>query len=220
MPDRTNSAEPFANDIDYIEAEAAVVVAKSARIEAEHLDEVREDRRRDTIGDKPSTANKERERKAVILKESEDRKRADLDARIEATKAAGKVLGIDALCVQYHLGAVERTTVLLSVMAALDEYLESAMGKTAPGTFCARLSPEIVWAYMQLTFAQRIEEGRQAFVATSPLLKNGLITLTMGRDATPYDLRSAGIGITQAAFDAVLGLTIRQAKPNDAEACS
>lgn len=201
------SAEPFASDIAFIEAEGAFVLARSARLEAERsLKDELSDRlgRGNTIGSKPSTAAKELERKALNLREAEDKLRQNISRRVEASIATDFVAGLDALCGEFNLNQVERTTLLLATLAATDERYEDAIRSIATG--CGgQTTPELVSAYLELGFAERIA-ARAAFQPSSPLLRNGLISLTVGRSSMPYDLRSAFANVTQRAFDVILGL--------------
>ncbi len=208
----TSTIQPFPSDISFLEADAAYWVAKAARIEAERRWEPKEEGRLDTVGVKATTHSKENERQLVALTITEAAHKAELDLRIEATEAAGRVLGIDALCKMHKLGAVERTTLLLCVYAALDEGLETALCRAAPPAYGARISPEVIWSLTELDFAQRATEGRRPFSPSAPLLLNNLVTLTLGRTATPADLRSGSLAITQAAFDHVLGVANIDAK--------
>jgi hypothetical protein len=203
----TDNHEPFTDDINFLEAEGSYVIARSARMDAERriADDRKDGRRKDTIGHKPSTASKEWERKAVALIDAEDRLRQELDQRIEATKASSKSLGLDALCGEFNLGMVERTTLLLATLVALDERYEDCLREVGCSGFGVQVMPELVFGYLELDFAARIE-ARAVYMPTAPLLKSNLVTITMGRDASPYELRSASIQITQAAFNRILGV--------------
>jgi hypothetical protein len=206
MNTNISKPKPFANDVDYLEAEGGFILARAARLTAERkLVEDRHDSRRDTIGIKASAASKEGERRITILRETEDRLRADLDGRLSATHAAGPTLGLDALTAEFELGPVERTTLLFGTLAALDEKFEEAIRDIGSHSYGSQLCPELVFAYLELDFAGRVE-ARPVYFPASPLLKHGLIALTTGNSATPYDLRSAYVTITPKAFNTVIGI--------------
>ena len=197
--------EPL-NDVEYLELEAKFLVAKAARAEAERGQaEGKTQTRRDTIGVKPTTASKDMERRIAALRDAEDQLRHQIDQRVAVTTATGKTLGIDALVTEFKLNAVERTAILLSTLVCLGQKYEDAINRVAEPAFSRSLSPQGLWSYLGLGFAERIA-ARACFQPTSPLLKHGLVTLTMGHSATPYELRECDIGITQMAFDRVLGL--------------
>ena len=199
----TPTIEPFNDNLAFLRADSAFWVAKAARIEAERLWEP-DPGRKDTIGQKATTHGKENQRKLLSLTVADAALKTELDARLEATKAAGVVLGIDTLCDRFKLGEIDRVTLLLCVYAAIDEEIEAAICRCAPATFGVRLSPDIVWSVLELDFAGRAVEGRKPFAPTAPLLLNNLVTMTLGRDATPYDLRSGHLCITQRAFDTIV----------------
>ena len=199
----TPTIEPFSDNLAFLKADSAFWVAKAARIEAERLWEP-DPGRKDTIGQKATTHGKENQRKLLALTIADAAQKAELDARLEATRAAGTVLGIDMLCNKFRLGEVETVTLLLCVYAVIDEEIETNICRCAPATFGVRLSPDIVWSLLELDFCARAVEGRKPFAPTAPLLLNNLITLTLGRDATPYDLRSGHLCITQRAFDTIV----------------
>jgi hypothetical protein len=197
----------FPTDVHYLEAAAAHVVAKAARIAAEARWEPRETGHTDTVGKQPSTYSKETDRRIVVLRAAEEQAKQELDAGLAVTQSAGIILGIDRVTKHYSLTEQERTTLLLATLAALAEELETAICSIGPASFGPQLAPEVVWVFMEYDFEQQVVEGRKAFLPTGSLLVHDLISLTIGRTATPSSVRSATIMVTQKGFDAVVGIT-------------
>lgn len=202
----TQQAEPFANDVAYIAAEGAVLLARAARMDLDRrMADAKEDGRCDTIGRRKSTHASELERQWSAAVEAEEKARNDLEGRIAATVACGKVSGLEALCRKYDLNTFERTVLVLAALVALESKYETALGNVAHENFGSDVSPQAVWAYLEMDMAARIA-SRSAFAPSSSLLKHGLVTMTWGRSASPYDLRSATVQIRQQAFDLIVGL--------------
>ena len=204
----TTNTKPtmFNTDVEYIEAETAWAKARCARITAERrLAESQKDYRRGTLGRKPNTETSEHQRQLPALWEKEHDLRENIDARIAVTTASGKILGIDVLVELHGLDAVGRTTLLMATLAGLSEELEDLFDAVAPAGFSSLMTPEHVWNFMELEFADRIP-ARQPFNPTAALLRESLVTIQFGHTITPRDVRCGHIEITQKCFDAVLGL--------------
>ena len=204
----TQHAEPFADDVAYIADEGSLLLARAERMDLDRkMADAKEDNRRDTVGRRKSTHSSELQRQWSGAVEAEEKVRNDLERRIAATVASGKVLGLEALCRKYDLNAFERTVLVLAALVALDGKYETALGNVAHETFGSDVSPQAVWAYLEMDMAARIA-SRSAFSPSSALLKHGLVTMTWGRSASPYDLRSATVQIRQRAFDLIVGLPV------------
>ena len=203
---------PFKNDVEYIEAEFHHVRARCARLAVERqIAEHAAEPTTHTVGLKTSTRAVELERQLGLLRETEDTLRADTDDRIAATTVSGKVLGIDGLVASLGLDRHERTVLLVTVLSALQEDTDDALGQVAPRGFCVQATaPETIWMFMGLDFAQRVN-ARSGFAPTAPLMREGILTISTGQTTTPRDLRTATLEVTQKGFDAVLGLTAKSA---------
>lgn len=190
-------------NIAYIEAEGALLLARAARIDIERqLADAREETRRDTVGRRKSTHSTELDRQWTATVEAEERARTDVERLTACT-----TLGINALATKHDMNSLERCVLTLCVLAALDNKYETAMGTIGHGSFASDPSPETVWRFLDMDFAARIA-SRVAFAPSSALLKHGLITMTWGRSATPADLRCAHLQVRSGAFSTMLGLPV------------
>lgn len=102
-----HATQPFANDADYLEAEFAWVAARcrhlGARIDAEN--EARDQQVGLIDADDPQAGwSGETKEKVARLAIAETTLRETIDARLEATKAAGRALGLDRIARRHDLG--------------------------------------------------------------------------------------------------------------------
>jgi hypothetical protein len=208
MPDRPIA--PFEDDIEFLAAgEIPWARARSKRIGVQRELHQAEDEilpLRGVVGTARTPKPDELRRYFAIIQHEEDGLRRDIDARLALNRSGGPTLGLDALCAEYGLGVFERTLLLLAVLPALGEDIFSVLDPaTARGYMGSLLCPEHIWQYLEMNVEERIK-SRLALLPTAPLLGAGLITLDIGRSASPASIADARIEITSAAFAKIVSI--------------
>jgi len=205
MPPTT--PQPFSSDLDYLEHEFGWIRAKAQRIAAERAaKEPNEDFRKQHVGETRMTGTLDAARRVPALKKAEEDARADIDHRLAASRAAGRILGLDALCTEHSLSAFERVVLLLGTLAAIGEKFGNFLdGVGRSGYWGGNLTPDVLWDFCESGLAERIE-SRKSFLPTAALIKNGLVCLQIGPTTTPANLATAYVEITSKAFAKIVGV--------------
>jgi len=206
------SSKPFDTAPEFVEFEIQWLAARTARLHAEQ--ELREAERDVNIHGtrvgkrhKPVAAEEAR-RVAAIFRAKEDKLRGEIDARLEATREAGTVLGLQRLADEHDLTGDERLALLVATVPTLGERLtQEVLGKLDSYI----VSSPSVEMMILLTEAEPVEDRlkvRAMFDSPEvPLIKSGLISMDFHtREAAPSDLPGAQFSITENAFKAILGL--------------
>jgi len=206
------AAKPFENNASYIESEIQWLTARTSRLAAEQ--ELREAERDVSIHGtrvgrrhKPVAADEAR-RVATIYRAKEDKLRADIDARIDATRKAGTVLGLVKLSEQHGLSSHERLALLLAVVPTLGERLMNEVAGKLDAYVVNQPSVEML---IILTESESVEDRlavRAMFDSPEvPLVKHGLISMDFHtREASPADLPGAQFSLNADAFNTIVGL--------------
>ena len=203
---------PFDTDAQYIQSEVHWLAARTSRLAAEHeLQEAEQDTNihgtRVGKRHKPVAADEAR-RVATLFREKEGKLRADIDARLEVTRKAGTVLGLDRICMEHDLSTVERLALLVAAIPCLGERLtQNILGKL-DSYIVNQPSVEMM---LLLTESESVEDRLKVrALFNSPevgLVKHGLISMDFHRnEASPADLPGAQFSLTEMAFNTILGL--------------
>jgi hypothetical protein len=207
-----NPIKPFTTNANYIESEIHWLCVRTSRLAAEQ--ELRAAERdinshgtRVGRRHKPVAADEAR-RLATVFRTQEDKLRADIDARIEATRKSGVTLGLDRLCEQHDLAPYERLALLVAVVPTLGEKLTQEVLGKLDSYIVNQPSVEML---IILTESQSVEDRlkvRSMFNSPEvPLVKLGLISMDFHRnEASPADLPGAQFSLTEMAFNTIVGL--------------
>jgi len=140
-----------------------------------------------------------------VLQADADDLREHIDGRLVAHREAGKSLALDAICEEYELDGFERTVVLLAAAPAFSRRFDEIYGETDSKGYSSGLTVEVVFEFMELPFAERIDR-RAAFAPGAKLVGCDLIKVEWGhRYTSPKDLLGTDIDITPRTFAAILG---------------
>jgi hypothetical protein len=158
------------------------------------------------VGREEMTSPEELRRRVAQLALGEAKVRAEIDARIEATLATGLELGLTRVCRELGLDQVERATLLMTFVRAVDVSTAEPLEKLSAWGF-GDVTPDLVARFCELPFADRIGL-RNYYGADGRLVREGLITVVLGRTAYPADWPSCGLKLTNKGFTALTGLQL------------
>ena len=132
--------------------------------------------------------------------------RADIERRLAATRAGGRVLGLDALCAANRLDTFERQVVLLASAPVFSRRFEDAYDALDPESrWGGGLTVEATFAFAGLDLRERIGR-RRSFTRGAPLVAGDVISVcARSRWMTPKDLLGLPIEITASALSVIVG---------------
>jgi hypothetical protein len=195
---------PFESDVAYIQAEGQHLLARCKR----RVVELRLSEACANVGKigyrRRSRVRIEDDAEWSSAVQADERTRRWIDACLAATSATGTRLAIDTLAAA-PFQPVERTTLLLCVLAAADPRFELALGAINESPFASVPSMDLVMDYVDADFAERVAY-RQFFLPTAPLFASGILSMSRPRDGGASCLRSADIHVSEWAFDRILGI--------------
>ncbi len=153
--------------------------------------------------------------KIARLAAAEDNLRKQIDARIAATEAAGRVLPLCALRAQFKLDDVEAHALLLATVPCLGLDLYETMSSIGQfGCSLMSVSPEILAVFDGLNLAGRVLLREQLDDA-GKLVQAGLVEADWN-DERVSDFWSAGIHLTEKAYCQLVGKVVITFDPNSA----
>jgi len=204
-------AKPFASAIGLMEAEITAAVARCRRIGVERklAEDHRDDRHRiGVVGDVAATLDEEERRRLNAARAGEEAAQAMLEARRSATRKAGVIVGLDALCEQHGLTEADRAALVLTAIPAVSREMAVCFdGISVHGYGSDLVSIEAVANYLELGFVERIGFVRR-FRAEAPLVRHGLLNVDVGRSCDPQDWTDAVIKFTSKAFATMTGVEV------------
>ena len=207
---KTDANKPFGCDAEYLQAEIeGWMTARCLHVAArKQLAEagVSANRNITVVGHEDMTACEELRRRIAKLAVGEADIRAEIDARIAATKAVGTDLALERLCREHDLDSMSRATLLLcfsrTVPGGVAEPLEQI------GLFgFNEVTLDLVARFCELDFAERVGL-RLVCGAEGRLVRAGLVTVGLGYTAGPGDWPSASLGLTATGWSAMAGLPL------------
>jgi len=210
-------AKPYESDADYIEALASAVHARARLIGARM--KARNDADEDGVGlvvagDDQSIPSDARA-KVTRLVATEQRLWSEIDSRREATKAAGRVLGLDDICDEYDLDDTERLALVLTTLPAVGLEFAEVLGDVASFGFCVMSATvDMLGVMNSLDMAGRLRL-REQFGPKGKLVVGGLIAVELAIGERVQDFPTASLFITQTAFDRIVGI----GSGDDVESC-
>ena len=208
MDPKKKTAEPFADDSQYFDAEFRWLQSYVHLIDLERRRASDDDFDGHTtrLGTVDKTSNMEQARQISSAREATDVIRKKLDGQLENHRRNGTfTLGLDILCDQFSLTPEERLFLLVLTVPTISGTLADAVlapvsaynGSIQVQELVGLLQPACVTDWMQ---------HRKMFAVSSPLVKNGLISLDFrSPDAKPGDLWNADVTLTSKAFAVVTG---------------
>lgn len=207
MADR--AATPYPNDIAYVTHELDYAKARARRIGLLRRIRCEEDEAaplRGVIG-AARTPNLGEYRRVLALAEQEETGlRGEIDERLKVNRKVGPSLGVDELCATFGLGQFERTALILASIGPLGESVAAVIDPISHRGYSGGfLIVDSIWDYLDMNIGDRIR-SRMALLPTAPLLKGGLITLDVGKRASPAAIAEARVEITAAAFSKIVGV--------------
>lgn len=184
IENQPTSAEPFADDAEYLEAIVNLAVSVVERFDAQ----------RHPPNDSRHAAVVEH------LIRQERNIKEQIAARVEATRSSGRVLALDKMKSRLDLSCLEHAVVKLLAAVALDR-IQVLDGGTLLGPSVAE-----VLDLLGLGVADRIR-SLAMFRPTGRLVRHGLMHVEPGADGLqPSVLMGAWLSITNDALEAAAGL--------------
>jgi uncharacterized Zn finger protein len=202
----TANAPSYATDLDHLVDEIGWATARCRRIGA-RLDMVRE--AEDHIGLADATteadrANPSKRQRLARLVVAENNLRQQIDARVEATGAAGRLLPLPHLREQFDLDDADMAALLLATVPALGFDLYETLAQIGQFSFgLMSVSPEMVAVFADMDMAGRLRL-RDQLGEQGKLVQAGLIEQTWDGDRL-NDFWSSALYITPKAFDLITG---------------
>lgn len=207
-----HEATPFHGEAEYLTDLCGLLTARAHRLGVEFE---RVDKEREAVAclaivddDRGPLDEKIRQLRAV-----EERLMAAFTARVEASRAAGRLPVLEVIADEADLGATETLILrLVTVAAASMEFTNMLVGLTTL-YFGLDVNPETVVALAGLDMAGRIEL-RRLLGEDGKLIKAGLVEIERRYDDHPAGFWSAPLHVGQV-FDRIIGLD-----PGTRGACS
>ena len=140
-------AKPYTSDADYIEALASAIHARARLIGARM--KARNDADEDGVGlvlaGDDEHVPSEARAKITRLAATEQRLWLEIDSRRRATRAAGRLLGLDDICEEHDLDDTERLALVLTTLPAVGLEFAEVLGDVASFGFAVMsATPEMV----------------------------------------------------------------------------
>jgi len=203
----------YTNNGEYLDAELGWLAVRAKRLGVERRQRERaidsSPKDETVVGEEPLVLDDELVRRGAALKVREASLRAEIDARLAATRAAkgDTFLGLDRLCAENGLGPDERLVLLVALApVAGDEVGQMTTGEVAGSYFISPTCETVVSFLDARGIFQRVKY-RALFEPRAPLIKGGLITCDYGRKAkAAEDVLDARIRLTTTALDVLVGL--------------
>lgn len=203
-----SAMKPIGSDAEYLEAEFAWIKARclhlGARLDAER--DARDAEPALVFADEPEAAWPDETRaKAKRLEAAEAAIRDRLDARLEATRKAGVILGLDRLVERHDLDHIDRQVLLLATMPAVGLELFDVLGSVASFGFALMsISPQLISTFCGLDLAGQVGL-RERLGPNGKLVSAGLVEVDLPGRERCQDFPTASIFIEQGAFDVIVG---------------
>lgn len=212
----TQNHRPYANSIELLQAEIeGWIVARSHRLLAEKdlaEAQVPATAKITVVGRGEPTATEELHRRLALLRVAEAHIRAEIDARIDASKATGIDLGLVRVTRDLDLDDVERSVLLLTVIQAIGADVAEPLERFSSFSFGFGDVPlTLVAQFCGVNFAERVGL-RLRFCAEGRLVGAGLVVVDLGPSAYPSDWPSASLRLTTKGFNELTGLQVRDAE--------
>jgi len=208
-PIATRPPTPYENDAEYLEHELAWLHERAARIAAEKQAEIAGRTACDTAPSSRAGRDSARESRcrAVELRESEQRLRADIDARLafHRTHAVRPWLGLDALCDSAELSPDERLVLLAAAVPAIGQRIaDDVLGDV--GTFYGALSVSDLVVLLAPSGPAGWLRARRIFRPDAPLRRHGYLVVGDPRGvAGPDTLLGCEVRLSMSAFGTLVG---------------
>jgi SpoVK/Ycf46/Vps4 family AAA+-type ATPase len=199
--------QPYASDLEYLQDELAWIHARINRI---HLG----------FGLEPAgasaslylAANDESQPDPRELAElhasahtTEAHARDHIDARLAASRAAGRPVALDRLCAQVGLDGFERQVLLLAVAPIFSRTFGDQFPRLHVGGGSSSLDVETTFQFAEFSYAERIQR-RPVFAPKGALSANDLVQVNVrSRLTAPEDLLGACLQLSQPTFQFLIG---------------
>jgi SpoVK/Ycf46/Vps4 family AAA+-type ATPase len=203
-------AQPFEDDLDYLQHELEWLEVRCWRLAAERvLERVVEkspERRRRHYGrdeeENPGTLRAKIKR----LVAEEQKHREAIDARLEVhRRGEAPAVALDEVCEMYGLDGFERNVLLMAAAVAFSQRFDEYYGELLQESFGAHLSVEVTFAFHELSFAESVRR-RSTYSPRSPLVANDLVAVDLHtRMMSPQDLLNARISVANRTFAQLVG---------------
>lgn len=190
----------YTSAVEHLEDEARLLRLVCKRIAAEANGEA--DRPRaghlSVVGQNPCCRESARE--------AEDRLRAEIAARLRASREAGAAVSVDAVANDHDLDQLERTVLTVAVLEAVGE-ADALNDLPSTGYAGCNLTPAVLADLLQLDLETRLRL-RKVLGPRGRLLVGGLVEVEMVRDGLPEDWRQATVIATWKVFARVFDLDV------------
>ncbi len=202
-----NDITPFADDLDFLEAEIAWVTLRSTRLA--QMQQQRDDaastrHRAPTLGRPKNTAEVQVPADLDAMQAEEQALRASIDARIAATEASGVALGLRRLVRDFDLDETDRSTMLLALVPTVGTHASDPLERVGGYALTGCVSAEVVARFCEFGFGDRLRRLR--FDSNHKLVAAALIKGDLDDAAAAGEWPTCSIKLTAQGFAAVTGL--------------
>lgn len=210
----TTTSGVFASDAHYLQAEWEWLRARAQRLACERLrrqgqvSEMSRDTK--TVGKRRTVADHDGDRRLAFWKDREAELRTKLDQDLDGHRRAplGQ-LGLDRLCLEHDLSALERLALLVTTLCATSRVLAAeVLDDLSPGMYGAVVIEDMVLLNVDDPGdVAELLRSRATFAPDCKLLRRKLVTITYPSTAlTPQDFLRGTLEITPSAFCQVTGM--------------
>ncbi len=199
----------FADDLEFLKQEIAWVTIRSTRLAAieDQLEDAESTRHRSpTWGKRKNTAEVEVSSDLDAMLAEEQAFRSALDARIEATEAAGITLGLQHLVREHDLDDADRSTLLMCLMPCIGSRAAAPLERVGGYALTGYVSAEIVARFSEFGFGDRLRRLR--FDSQHKLVQAKLIKGQLDDDADAGEWPTCSIALTNRGFATMTRLPV------------
>ena len=204
-PETTDNAvvaEPYEDDLSYIEAELGWVDTRCRRLITEQMIKgtqlpVEDEGYRRSDADPGAL-----QQRHLQLQATEQQLRREIDARVMASKAAGMTPALVRMKDVWELSDLERTTLLLALGAQLRPEFDDHFRRLGESAY---LSTQSIFEFVELSLRERVQE-RHRFMEGCALVALGLVEVRAGDpDPSMEDVLNAMVVLTNKGFSLLMG---------------
>jgi SpoVK/Ycf46/Vps4 family AAA+-type ATPase len=212
---KSSVPSPYESDLEYLQDEMQWVHHRTRRIINDTLlcrvvaspedQELWEDSQLFDFGKPDDVSPAILQGRARSHRKAEDLYRKTIDNRLTLTRASGRALALDRLCLSHNLDDFERMILLVAAAPCFSRRLEEQLSELDPHRSTSGASVETVFAFAEKSMEERIRL-RRTFSPKAPLFARDLARLDLGhRYDNPKDLLIAEVSVSDRIFSYLVG---------------